>query len=196
MVEKRYKESKDKTKAIVAKASAVSLTSDMWTSINTDAYLAVTCHFIDETTSLQSVVLGVQHFPEAHTAANMASMKTSLMSEWGISKKVTCLVTDGAANMGACARELNLRHTICVAHTLNLMVKKALDQCPELLHIRTNCRKIVGYFKSSTTAKVSSLLVICNIFSSFLYINLTLDFVGCFIGETNSEATSNGPSSA
>ncbi|XP_057694193.1 E3 SUMO-protein ligase ZBED1-like isoform X1 [Corythoichthys intestinalis] len=153
MVEKRYKETKDKTKAIVAKASACSLTSDMWTSINTDAYLAVTCHFIDETTSLQSVVLGVQHFPEAHTAANMAFMKTSLMSEWGISDKVTCLVTDGAANMGACARELHMRHTICVAHMLNLLVKKALDQCPELFHIWANCRKIVGYFKSSTTAK-------------------------------------------
>ncbi|XP_077412229.1 E3 SUMO-protein ligase ZBED1-like isoform X2 [Vanacampus margaritifer] len=154
MVEKRYKETKDKTKAIVAKASACSLTSDMWTSINTDdAYLAVTCHFIDETTSLQSVVLGVQHFPEAHTAANMASMKTSLMSEWGISEKVTCLVTDGAANMEACARELHMCHTICVAHTLNLLIKKALEQCPELFHIRTNCRKIVGYFKSSTTAK-------------------------------------------
>ncbi|XP_077350555.1 E3 SUMO-protein ligase ZBED1-like isoform X1 [Festucalex cinctus] len=193
MVEKRYKETKDKTKAIVAKASACSLTSDMWTSINTDAYLAVTCHFIDETTSLQSVVLGVQHFPEAHTAANMASMKTSLMSEWGISEKVTCLVTDGAANMGACARELHMRHTICVAHTLNLLVKKALDQCPELFHIRTNCRKIVGYFKSSTTAKVSSLLVICNIFNCFLYTDLTLDFV---VGETNSDASSNGPSGA
>ncbi|XP_057693511.1 E3 SUMO-protein ligase ZBED1-like [Corythoichthys intestinalis] len=83
----------------------------------------------------------------------MAFMKTSLMSEWGISDKVTCLMTDGAANMGACARELHMRHTICVSHTLNLLVKKALDQCPELFHIRANCRKIVGYFKSSTTAK-------------------------------------------
>lgn len=157
-MEDRYKESKEKAKVIVSKASAVSLTSDMWTSINTDAYLAVTCHFIDASTSLHSVVLGVLHFPEAHTAENLAKVKAALMSQWGITDKVTCLVTDGAANMGACAKELRLRHTNCVAHTLNLLIKKALDQNTVLSDIRAKSRKIVGYFKSSTTAKVSSFI--------------------------------------
>lgn len=141
MVEKRLKEGKVKANAIVAKASGVSLTSDTWTSINTDAYLAMTCHFIDEGTSLQLLVLGVQHFPEAHTTANMARMKTSLMSEWGLIEKVTCLVTDGTTNIGACARELHLHHTICVAHTLNMMIKKLLTS-PELSDIWNNCRRI------------------------------------------------------
>ncbi|XP_035759979.1 zinc finger BED domain-containing protein 4-like [Neolamprologus brichardi] len=63
------------------------------------------------------------------------------------------MVTDGAANMGACARELRLKHVICIAHTLNLVVKKALDQTPELSDIRAKSRKIVGYFRSSTPAK-------------------------------------------
>ena len=155
MVDRRYQEAKEQAKAVVSKAKAVSVTSDMWTSINTEAFLAVTCHFIDDSTNLQSVVLGVQHFPEAHSAVNLANTKTTLMSEWGIRDKVTCLVTDGAANMGACARELHLRHTICVAHSINLMVKKAIENSLEICAIRTNCRKIVGYFKSSTTAKVS-----------------------------------------
>ncbi|XP_042073325.1 zinc finger BED domain-containing protein 4-like [Haplochromis burtoni] len=75
------------------------------------------------------------------------------MAEWAITDKVTCLVTDGAANMGACARELRLKHAICIAHTLNLVVKKALDQTPELSDIRAKSRKIVGYFRSSTSAK-------------------------------------------
>ncbi|XP_078023476.1 E3 SUMO-protein ligase ZBED1-like [Epinephelus lanceolatus] len=76
-----------------------------------------------------------------------------LQVEWGINDKVTCLVTDGAANMGACAREMHLRHTICVAHTMNLMVKKALDHDPVVCDIRAKLRKMVGYFRSSTTAK-------------------------------------------
>ncbi|XP_029301006.1 zinc finger BED domain-containing protein 4-like [Cottoperca gobio] len=75
------------------------------------------------------------------------------MSQWDITHKVTDLVTDGAENMGVCARELRLRHTICVAHTLNLLIKKALDQNPVLSDIRASSRKVVGYFKSSTTAK-------------------------------------------
>lgn len=166
MVEARYFKMKEKAKASIDKAPAVSLTSDMWTSINTDAYLAVTCHFVDDS-KLKTVVLGVEHFPKVHTAENIEHVKSSLMREWAITNKVTCLVTDGAANMGACARELRLKHAICVAHTLNLVVKKALDQIPELSDIRAKSRKIVGYFRSSTTAKVSS-VVQCSCFNATL----------------------------
>lgn len=51
MVEDKYKATKEKALALVSKASAVSLTADMWTSMNMDAYLAVTCHFITEEVS-------------------------------------------------------------------------------------------------------------------------------------------------
>ncbi|XP_058487194.1 zinc finger BED domain-containing protein 4-like [Solea solea] len=42
MVDIKYQEAKEKAREQVQKAVAVSLTSDMWTSINMDAYLAVT----------------------------------------------------------------------------------------------------------------------------------------------------------
>ncbi|KAJ0002710.1 hypothetical protein NQD34_007859 [Periophthalmus magnuspinnatus] len=86
-------------------------------------------------------------------------MKTSLMEDWGIKEKVNCLVTDGAQNMIACGRELQMRHTICIAHSLNLVVKKAIDQTEGLAEIREKARKIVGYFRSSTLAKEQ--LTIC-----------------------------------
>ncbi|KAK7910500.1 hypothetical protein WMY93_015184 [Mugilogobius chulae] len=149
MVEARYMSEKEKVKAKVEKVAAVSLTSDMWTSINMDAYLAVTCHFVEEKVGLSSVLLGVQEFPQSHTAENIACVKASLMEEWGITNKVTCMVTDGAPNMIACVRELKLRHHLCIAHTLNLIVKKN----PVLSGIRAKARKLVGYFRSSTTAK-------------------------------------------
>lgn len=50
-------------------AAAVSLTADMWTSMNMNAYLAVTCDFVGEDHILNTVILGVQHFPVAHTKA-------------------------------------------------------------------------------------------------------------------------------
>lgn len=46
-MEDRYKETKTKALAQVSKAFA-----DMWTSMDMDAYLAVTCHFITEEVSL------------------------------------------------------------------------------------------------------------------------------------------------
>ncbi|XP_034397254.1 zinc finger BED domain-containing protein 1-like [Cyclopterus lumpus] len=155
MVEAKYELAKEKAKAKMETVVAVSLTSDMWTSINMDAYLAVTCHFVGENTKLSSVLLGVQAFPQSHTTENIARVKASLMEEWGITNKVTCMVTDGAPNMVACVRELKLRHHICIAHTLNLIVKKALDQQPVLSGIRAKARKLVGFFRSSTTAKLT-----------------------------------------
>lgn len=65
-MEAKYEPAKRKTKAQVEKVAVVSLSSDMWTSINTDACLAVTCHFEAEKTRLSSVLLGVQAYPN-HT---------------------------------------------------------------------------------------------------------------------------------
>ncbi|KAL7406999.1 hypothetical protein ABVT39_001380 [Epinephelus coioides] len=75
------------------------------------------------------------------------------MEEWGIKGKVRCLVTDAASNMIACARALQVRHSICVTHSLNLIVQKSFDQVPILNDIRAKSRKIVTYFRTSTTAK-------------------------------------------
>ncbi|XP_076738533.1 uncharacterized protein LOC143416797 [Maylandia zebra] len=75
MVEARYQKMKEKAKASIEKAAAVSLTSDIWTS-NTEAYLSVTCHFVDESSTLNTVVLGVQYFPNAHTEENTSERLT------------------------------------------------------------------------------------------------------------------------
>ncbi|XP_015232424.1 PREDICTED: zinc finger BED domain-containing protein 1-like [Cyprinodon variegatus] len=153
MVEEKFESAKQKAKAKVGEVAAVSLTTDMWTFMNMDAYLAVMCHFLDDKARLNTVLLGVQSFPQSHTAENIACVKKSMMEEWGISNKVTCVVTDGAPNMVACVRELKLRHHICVAHTMNLVVKKSLDQHPVLSGIQAKAWKLVGYCRSSTTVK-------------------------------------------
>ncbi|KAG7458326.1 zinc finger BED domain-containing protein 4-like, partial [Solea senegalensis] len=55
--------------------------------------------------------------------------------------------------MIACGRELKLCHAVCIVHTLNLVVKKALQLTPALSSNRMKARKLGGYFRSSTTAK-------------------------------------------
>ncbi|XP_077399284.1 zinc finger BED domain-containing protein 4-like [Vanacampus margaritifer] len=154
MVSHKYEEQKEKVKEELQSAVAVSLTADMWTSINMESYLAVTCHYIDtENHVLRTSVLGVQHFPQHHTAKNMAQVKKNLMEEWAIAGKVRCLVTDAAENMIACAKKLQMRHYICIAHSLNLTVRKSYDQIETLSNIRNKTRQIVTFFRTSTTAK-------------------------------------------
>ncbi|KAK1882424.1 Glutamate receptor 4 [Dissostichus eleginoides] len=78
MVDAKYVLERNKAIAEMQKVAAVSLTSDMWTSINMDAY---------DNTRLNSVLLGVQQFPQTHTAENLARVKASLIEEWGITDK-------------------------------------------------------------------------------------------------------------
>ena len=75
MVEAKYKATKEEAMAEVRKASAVSLTADMWTSMNMDAYLAVTCHYITDQAKLSTVLLGVGKFTQSHTPAHLAEVK-------------------------------------------------------------------------------------------------------------------------
>ncbi len=89
----------------------------------------------------------------------------------GNSVRITCLVTDGAPNMLVCGRELRPGHEICIGHTLNLIVKKALDLMPVLSSIRAKARTLVGYFKSSTTAKVVSLMLFSYLLMHSLFYN-------------------------
>ncbi|XP_052406871.1 E3 SUMO-protein ligase ZBED1-like [Carassius gibelio] len=55
--------------------------------------------------------------------------------------------------MIASVRSLNVRHAICFAHALNLIVRKSFDDIRSFNDIRSKCRKLVTYFRTSTTAK-------------------------------------------
>ena len=92
-------------------------------------------------------------FPESHTAVNLAAAKHATMEEWGIRSKVACMVTDGAANIVACVNSLQIRHSHCIAHAHNLVVKKALEQTEGLGELRGKARRIATYFGTSTLAR-------------------------------------------
>ncbi|KAK7901638.1 hypothetical protein WMY93_018407 [Mugilogobius chulae] len=153
MVEERYQQKKKKAEEDLKKASAVSLTADMWTSRNMDAYLGVTCHYLSDDLDLSTVLLGVQYFPMTHTAAHIAEAASTMMAEWGIADKVCAMVTDGARNIVAMLIVCQFKIYIVLLTCLNLVVKKSISQTSELDTMRSKARKIVGHFKSSCTAK-------------------------------------------
>jgi len=78
--------------------------------MNMDAFLAVTCHFINADFKLSTVLLGVTKFPQTHTAEHIKEAKNVLLGEWGLKDKVHCLITDNASNMILCAKLLKMRH--------------------------------------------------------------------------------------
>ena len=148
----KYDEVKQTVKNQLDIASSVCLTTDIWISRTTQGYMTVTCHFIDELWQLKSFVLETFHLHVAHTAENIAAELTRIAREWNVSEKVVALVTDNAANAIAAARITGWKHVPCFAHTLNLIVKVALEADPGLVLLKKKCKDVVTFFHHSAKA--------------------------------------------
>lgn len=72
MIEKKYEEVKGKLMNTIKETDSIALTTDIWTSVATEAYLRVTCHFIREDWEMESYSLTTMPLEERHTAANIA----------------------------------------------------------------------------------------------------------------------------
>jgi hypothetical protein len=78
--------------------SYVSLTTDLWTSLQTKSYCGVTVHYITNSWELRSAVLETFEFSSVHTAAHIDA-RVSCM--WNIEQMLVCGVTCNASNMVA-----------------------------------------------------------------------------------------------
>lgn len=130
-------------------ATSVTITTDGWTSMSNDNYLALTAHFITKNCQMQSFLLDCFQYNERHTAVNLSEETKRVLMEWDIYDKVNALVTDNAANMSATARLGGWKHLSCFAHSINLVVQAGLKDVNET-HVRA--KSIVEFFKRSPQA--------------------------------------------
>ena len=83
-----YKLEKVKLKQELASISGkICLTSDLWSSITIDGYLALIAHYVDQNWVLQKRVLCFRHVPPPHSGRVLAEKVVHLSCEWGIEKK-------------------------------------------------------------------------------------------------------------
>lgn len=67
------KKTKEKVKTNLINAKYISFTTDGWTSINNDGFVAITVHFIDsEECVLKTFLLGCYNMTASHTALNLS----------------------------------------------------------------------------------------------------------------------------
>eukprot|EP00102_Acyrthosiphon_pisum_P007844 XP_003243557.2 PREDICTED: zinc finger BED domain-containing protein 1-like [Acyrthosiphon pisum] len=128
--------------------SAICLTTDGWTSITNQSFVAVTAHFIDpkKDYEISTVLLGCTDFPQSHTGDNLAIFLKNIVAEWGLSQHVAAVVTDNAANMKAAIEKCKWRQLSCFAHSINLVVQSGLMS---IEHVTKKVKDIVTYFKKS-----------------------------------------------
>ncbi|CAH1104409.1 unnamed protein product [Psylliodes chrysocephalus] len=147
----KYEELHIKVTEVLKSAKSVSITTDGWTSINNDSFIAVTAHFIDDNFQIKSVLLEVGVCKFNHTSRHLADDLNRVVSEWGLENKIFLALSDNAANIKkAIIDELKWKHLPCIAHTINLIVKDALTVVENLV---SKISDIVSHFKRSTVAK-------------------------------------------
>ncbi|CAK6977530.1 zinc finger BED domain-containing protein 1 [Scomber scombrus] len=126
MMEKKYETSVEKLKNKLKNAtSKISLTTDAWTSLVTEAFLGVTCHFIDDNWDLVSFNLTTLPMEERHTAENLASYVEKVAEKFNISlHNILAIVHDNASNIVAALRILEEKFGVvsyrCAGHTMQL----------------------------------------------------------------------------
>lgn len=102
-------------------------------------------------TEMQSVLLGCLNYNDRHTSENLVTFLRQMMQDWQITHKVTCVVSDNAANIQAAIRLGEWRPVSCFAHSLNLSVQNAIKSISDVL---IKVKDVVEYFKRSYTAQV------------------------------------------
>ncbi|XP_053968277.1 E3 SUMO-protein ligase ZBED1-like [Anastrepha ludens] len=142
-----------KLKSILQEVEYCAVTTDCWTSRANEAYLTVTCHFIDPEFKLRTAVLSTSKLQNEknHSAENIANSLCAVLIEWEVMDKVAAIVTDSARTMIKACEILQKRHVPCFAHVINLIVQQCLNQ-EKIKVIMGKCKSIVGFFKKSTVA--------------------------------------------
>lgn len=155
LIVQKCNQCKDRIKQKLSNVEAVCLTTDGWTLIKNESFMAVTAHFINSDNKLDSALLTCQEFVKRHTAENLEMFLQQTIDEWGIDRKISLIITDNAANMIAAVRS-KWKHLPCFAHTLNLIVQNALKEpaiAAIIKKVKGRSRKIdtclfLGIFKS------------------------------------------------
>lgn len=145
-----YEEQYQKCRNVATDIKSVCLTTDCWTSENTESYVAVTAHYLNKNFEFQHFLLDYAVMRRQHTSLNLASEISRIVTEWNLQDKVLLVVTDNASNIKNAITNLNWNHFGCFAHTINLIVKEALANDNDLLC----CKKLKQLLDISREATI------------------------------------------
>uniref|UniRef100_A0A8C1N977 HAT C-terminal dimerisation domain-containing protein n=1 Tax=Cyprinus carpio TaxID=7962 RepID=A0A8C1N977_CYPCA len=157
LMERKYQEAFQKIKsAINTTNSRMALTTDIWTSVATEAYLGITCHYIGNDWKMTSVCLTTMPLEDRHTSTNIAEWLEEVAVKFEIpSEKICAIVHDNGANIVAAAKLLEEKHgwssIRCTGHTLQLVINAALKNTGIQRAVGA-ARCLVEHFKKSEQA--------------------------------------------
>lgn len=113
-------------------------TFDFWTSITNKPYIVITAHFIHKS-KLSAIILDLGLIPYPHTSDQILTKIKQIFDTYGLQHKIISITTDNESTNVKLMQLMSLfyieyEHVIrtrCLAHILNLTVKKGLKKLRE-----------------------------------------------------------------
>lgn len=151
LIPQQYNIIREKLLTQISQEKMICLTTDCWTSINNQSFMATTAHFFIDDLQLQSICIGCDEFDDRHTSQNLSTRLLKQIEEWSIGGKIVAIVSDNAPNITRAIRDCNYHGIGCFAHSVNLVVQNATKNISTVL---SKVKNIVEYFKRSSSALV------------------------------------------
>ncbi len=85
---------------LIASATGVCITLDIWSSRNMQSFIGVTAHLCVNY-KMEAVLLACRHMTGRHTAVNVLRYYQDIIAEYNLENKLVGIVTDNATNMCA-----------------------------------------------------------------------------------------------
>jgi len=121
----------------------ISLTLDAWSSSAHIPYLGVTAHWVTSKFEPCELLLSMEELPYPHGATEIQEHLIDLFDDWGISSKITAIVTDNGSNVKKACGDMGIGERIpCAVHTLQLSVGKGLNIAKELIN---KCKCLIAF---------------------------------------------------
>ncbi|KAJ8932259.1 hypothetical protein NQ314_014805 [Rhamnusium bicolor] len=99
LIPARYEECMTACRQLVNTVKKISLTTDCWTSVNMESFIAPTEHFINDNYELQTMLLECGSMKSHHTSENLAATINRIVTDWGLEDKIILVVSDNANNI-------------------------------------------------------------------------------------------------
>ena len=147
-----FKDGQNSLNNIFENVEKISLTTDFWTSRGQHGYIGVTAHWISDDFSPKEAFLTLQHVHYPHTSEIIKEKLKEIIINWNISNKVTFITTDNAASMIKAVRllgdDFDIERISCAAHTLQLVIGKALTCNIQIQIFILRVKRLVHFFSS------------------------------------------------
>ena len=151
-----YSEVMTTLKANLNNVKYITMTTDGWTSIASDKYNAFTVHYIDwsqEEPELKSGLLECAPYAKKSSMIELEKEVRRITEKYEITSKVVLTIADNASDIQGALKIFGAPSIGCVAHTINLSAKHAMEKCDAIETLKTKLAKIVRTTKISAGAK-------------------------------------------